>query len=287
MERRRAQQTSWEGAALVIRRDARLRPILGPAGSDGRLVSARGHEVGTVADALERRRNAGLFIGRVMALVGLIASSGLMYHVAFSPQYQLREVRTSGNSLATASEIEAAVREIGSEAFWIQTGAVRRRVLAIPAIAEADVRVVLPDRLEVRVRERPPFGVLQTGATAQLLDVDGVVIGSTSQAPPILTIRNLDASLEPPVRFDPEAFGAVKVLSKHLGGTAFEPTTFAYSRQTGLEFETREGIVVRLGDGRELEWKLGALDKMRQYLVEHQLKAQLIDVRFRDRPYFR
>jgi cell division septal protein FtsQ len=164
---------------------------------------------------------------------------------------------------------------------------VQKRLLAIPAIAEADVRVVLPDRLEVRVRERAPFGVLQNGATAQLLDVDGVVIGSTNEAPPILTIRNLDTSLDPPARFDPEAFGAIKVLSRHLGGTAFEPTTFAYSRQTGLEFETREGMVVRLGGGKDLDWKLGALDKMRQYLVEHRLRAQLIDVRFRDRPYFR
>jgi hypothetical protein len=36
-----------------------------------------------------------------------------------------------------------------------------------------------------------------------------------------------------------------------------------------------------------LDWKLAALDKMRQFLVEHRLRAQLIDVRFRDRPYFR
>jgi cell division protein FtsQ len=238
-------------------------------------------------DTLERRRHAGLFIGRVIALIVLIASSGLMYHVAFSPRYHLSEVRTNGNSLASASEIEAAVRESGREAFWIQTSAVRKRLLAIPAIAEADVRVVLPDRLEVRVRERAPFGVLQTGATAQLLDVDGVVIGSTNQAPPILTIRNLDDALDPPARFDPDAFGAIKVLSGHLGGPAFEPTTFAYSRQSGLEFETREGLVVRLGDGKDLDWKLAALDKMRQFVVEHRLRARLIDVRFRDRPYFR
>lgn len=271
----------------MIRRDVRFRPAVSPAMGQGRFGADRRGELSSSGEVIDRRRDAGLFIGRVMALIGLIASSGLMYHVAFSPRYHIREVRTIGNSLASASEIEAAVLENGSEAFWIQTSAVRKRLLGIPAIADADVRVVLPDRLEVRVRERVPFGVLQTGATAQLLDVDGMVIGIASEAPPILTIRNLDESLGPPARFDQEAFGAVKVLSNHLGGTAFEPTGFAYSRQSGLEFATREGMVVRLGDGKDLDWKLAALDKMRQFLVEHQLRAELIDVRFRDRPYFR
>ena len=141
--------------------------------------------------------------------------------------------------------------------------------------------------MEVRLRERAPFGVLQTGATAQLLDVDGIVIGTTGQAPPILTIRNLDASTELPARFDPETFGAIKVLSKHLDGTAFEPRRSRIPRALVSSSETREGMLVRLGDSKDLDWKLGALDKMRQYLVDNRLRAQLIDVRFRDRPYFR
>src|SRR5215203_4733397 len=271
----------------MIGRDARPRSMLSPVSIPGRLRPSRSREWTSPFASSEERNRAGLIMGRVIAVLGLIATSGLVYHVAFSPQYHLRDVRTIGNSLVSASEVETAVLESNTEAFWLRTNNVRRRLMEIPAIADADVRVVLPDRVEVRLRERAPFGVLQTGATAQLLDIDGIVIGTTGQAPPILTIRNLDASTELPARFDPETFGAIKVLSKHLGGTAFEPTTFAYSRSSGLELETREGMVVRLGDSKELDWKLGALDKMRQYLVENRVRAQLIDVRFRDRPYFR
>lgn len=271
----------------MIGRNARIHSALSPLGANARSAVSRGGEWRGPAHSPEMRSRTALFIGRAVAVLGLIASSGLVYHVAFSPQYHLRDIRTTGNSLVSASEVEAAVLEINTEAFWLRTGAVRNRLLQIPAIADADVRVVLPDRLEVRVRERAPFGVLQTGAMAQLLDADGVIIGTASEAPAILTIRNLDASLDPPARFDPAAFEAIKVLSKHLGGTAYEPTTFAYSQQSGLEFETREGIVVRLGDSKDLDWKLSSLEKMRQYLVENRLRAQLIDVRFRDRPYFR
>jgi len=130
--------------------------------------------------------------------------------------------------------------------------------------------------------------VWQSGPVSVLVDSGGLVIGSAQAPPPILTIRDLDAPrATTEKRFDAEALEAVKMLTGHLGGTAFEPVGFAYSQQSGLEFETREGIVVRLGDGKELDWKLGALDTMRQYLVQNRLRAQLIDVRFRDRPYFR
>jgi cell division protein FtsQ len=238
-------------------------------------------------DESDRSQETAARLAKVLAVIGLMASSGLVYHVAFSPRYYLRDIRTSGNNLLSPSDVEAVVVEAGSEAFWLRTDALRHRLMKIPAVAEADIQVVLPDRVEVRVHERAPFAALQSGSSTQLLDLEGRVIGTVSQAPPILTIRNLDTAEEPSARFDTKAFEAIKVLSKHLSRTAFEPTTFAYSALSGLEFETREGIIVRLGDSEDLDWKLGALDKMREYLVENRLRAQLIDVRFRDRPYVR
>ncbi|MFN0072095.1 MAG: cell division protein FtsQ/DivIB [Chloroflexota bacterium] len=271
----------------MISRQTSSRAVVTIPVSPRHSISAQSDNRTSSGYATAKRHQAGLLIGRALALLGLMASSGLLYHVAFSPRFHLRNVQTSGNTLLSASVVEAAVAETNSEAFWLRSSALRSRLLEIPAVAEAEIRVILPDRVEVRVRERAPYGVLQTGALAQLMDADGVIIGTVSQAPPLLTIRNLDTAVEPPARIEPEAFGAIKVLSKHLGATAFEPTSFAYSQQSGLEFETREGITVRLGNGKDLEWKLGALDKMRQYLVDNRLRAQLIDVRFRDRPYFR
>lgn len=235
----------------------------------------------------ERGHDVGLLLGRVLAGIGLIACSGLVYHVTFSSRYHVRDVHTSGNVLVSATEVERIVAEASTEAFWIQSGEIRKRIMQIPAVADASVRVVLPDRLEVRVRERMPFAALQSGADVFLLDSDGVTIGKVNESPQILTIRHLDAPADPPARFDPESFEVIKVLSRHLSGTAFEPTTFAYSKQSGLELQTREGVVVRLGDTKDLDWKLVALDKMRQHLVENRLSAQLLDVRFRDRPYVR
>jgi cell division protein FtsQ len=223
-----------------------------------------------------------------MVVAGLMGCSGLVYHVAFSPAYHLSNIHTSGNQLVSTSEVEAIVASAGTEALWFSPGIARARLLELPAIAEADVKVTLPDRVEVRVRERAPGAVLESGGSFNLLDPEGMIIGSVDTPPPLLTIRDLDeAPARPGDRIDPEAFNAIKVLDSHLHGTAFAPAAIRLSRQSGIELETREGLVVRVGDGKDLDWKLGALERMRDYLVEHRMRAQLIDIRFRDRPYFR
>jgi cell division protein FtsQ len=271
----------------VISRRAMRRPA-GQSNWAGRRAPAAPTGKGRLNSGPKTIQISSLRIAQFLAILGLIASSGLLYHVAFSPLYRLDDIRVSGNILLSRREADTVIDSQGSDAFWLRTKATREQLMEIPSVADADVQVRLPNRVEVRVHERTPHGVWQSGTVSVLVDSGGLVIGATSEAPPILTIRDLDAPrATTEKRFDPESFDAVKTLTGHLGGTAFEPASFAYSQQSGLEFETREGIVVRLGDGKELDWKLGALDTMRQYLVENRLRAQLIDVRFRDRPYFR
>lgn len=271
---------------MTIRADARLQR-LAPRYQPRRTLVA-GARLARTEPRSKREIRVGLIGARVIAAIALMGCSGLVYHVAFSSAYHLSSVHTSGNQLVSTSEVEAIVASAGTEAPWFRPSTARARLLELPAIAEADVRVALPDRVEVRIRERAPGAVLESGGAFNLLDPDGMIIGSVEAPPTLLTIRDLDsAPARPGDRIDAEAFTAIKTLNSHLQGTAFAPASIRFSRQSGIELETREGILVRVGDGKDLDWKLGALEKMREYLVEHRLRAQLIDIRFRDRPYFR
>jgi cell division septal protein FtsQ len=60
--------------------------------------------------------------------------------------------------------------------FRIDTGRMERALDALPAVAEADVHVSLPDRLTVRVVERTPTFVVETSDNAYVIDVDGFVL---------------------------------------------------------------------------------------------------------------
>jgi cell division septal protein FtsQ len=60
--------------------------------------------------------------------------------------------------------------------FRIDTRAMERALGSVPAVAGADVAVILPDTLDVAVTERTPSFVVATSAAAFILDVDGFVL---------------------------------------------------------------------------------------------------------------
>jgi hypothetical protein len=54
----------------------------------------------------------------------------------------------------------------------------RERLLALPSVADADVRVVLPNRVVVTVRERVPVFAMRRSDTNLLVDERGTVVAS-------------------------------------------------------------------------------------------------------------
>ena len=62
---------------------------------------------------------------------------------------------------------------------------------------------------------------------------------------------------------------------------------FEYSRATGVDVLADFGPRVRFGDSEHLEWKASALAAIRRDLDRTGQRAELIDLRFMDRPYIR
>jgi len=136
---------------------------------------------------------------RVLALlVAPLALVVLAMWAVTTPRFQVRTVRIEGTS---DPQLVAAIRALplgGCDVFRCDTAARRRAVVALPAVAEAEVSAVLPDTLVVRVTPRQPALLWRAGGQSIVLAADGVVLGTTESNPAY-------ATLSLPVMDDPQS----------------------------------------------------------------------------------
>jgi cell division protein FtsQ len=118
--------------------------------------AVRGDHVPMIVDTLKDWRDAG----------------------ANSLGFRIAAVSLSGEKHVSRAEIVAAagVTERTSLLF-LDVDAARSRLKKIPWVADATVRKLFPDRLQIRVREREPFALWQVDGKLSLIAADGIVIG--------------------------------------------------------------------------------------------------------------
>lgn len=126
-----------------------------------------------------RRRIAwSVVLGSVVALV-LVVGVG-----AYSPLMALREVRVEGASRIPAAEVEAAFAEtMGTPLPLIASADVLAALSNFPLIETYSTETIPPGTLVVRIVERVPVGVVDTGEGLELVDAAGVVIERPDERP--------------------------------------------------------------------------------------------------------
>jgi cell division protein FtsQ len=123
--------------------------------------AVRGDHVPMIVDVLKDYRDAG----------------------ANSLGFRIAAVSLSGEKHVSRAEIMAAVGITGrTSLLFLDVEAARVRLKTNPWIAEATVRKLFPDRLQIRVREREPFALWQVEGKLALIAADGTVIGPPSEA---------------------------------------------------------------------------------------------------------
>ena len=235
------------------------------------------------------RPSAAWVLTKLLAILLLSGGSGLLYHVATSDEFRVTKVVVAGNQLLSVSELEAAAAAYGANIFWVRQGEVRQRLQALPAVQSARVSTFLPNRLEIRVGERTPVAIWQAGGTAFLVDREGRILGATPSARPLPTIRDVDPSdLRAGSIVDADALETTFRLQKLLPEVArTTPREFEYGRETGVSVVPDSGPRLRFGNRENLDWKMTALVAIRRELERTGQRAELIDLRFKDRPYVR
>ncbi|MEO8625179.1 MAG: FtsQ-type POTRA domain-containing protein [Candidatus Limnocylindrales bacterium] len=135
---------------------------------------------------------------RVIGLVLVIVTAGGIGWLVTSHQFALASngVQISGVHYTDIAAVTDALDLPGAGApnvFGLRTDPMRRALLALPAVAAADVHVALPDRLLVAITERTAVLQVAHGGVTYLLDGEGIVLEARpANAPPITDVPLID-----------------------------------------------------------------------------------------------
>ncbi len=290
------------------------------------LPGARHLEVGAPLIPVTPKRRAWWRRPRVLALlVAPLALVMLALWAVTTPRFQVRTVRIEG---ASDPQLVAAIRALplaGCDVFRCDTAARRRAVVALPAVAEAEVSAVLPDTLVVRVTPRQPALLWRAGGQGIVLAADGVVLGTT-QSNPTYTKLSLPAMDDPQSalfagkipaagrRVDPAVVEMARQLRRGMDEVLRDGWTLRYSSDLGFVAERADGARALFGGpadaatavqpgagpaglgaitpdaataGRGATRQIATLRALLDTLAKNGQRATLIDLRWGAHPYYR
>jgi hypothetical protein len=244
-------------------------------------------------------------LGRLLAIALLVGAAWVVYNVATSPRFQVRTVHVQGNLLLSRSEVQDAAAVVGANIFWVNSADVANRISGLPLVERVQVvDAKLPDTLEIHIVERQPAGFWTSGDQTYLVDKEGVILKAVDaetaqiracagqacdpQTAPLPSVSETDAEpLTPGDRVDASALTTSSRLAQLLPSVGVQPVGFLWSRDAGVEVPTVDGWRARFDQTGNLDQEVAQLRTIRDQLTRTNTPAELIDVRFGSRPYFR
>jgi cell division protein FtsQ len=228
-------------------------------------------------------------VAALVAAVGLAAGFGAHWLLT-SPRFAVASVDVRGTSrVAPEQVLAAAAIEPGASIFRLDTGAVARRVAALPEIRRADVVREFPDRVVISVEERRPFTLVHAGRL-HWLDEEGRLLGASPQAvvAQVPVVSGLSEEELASLRSAPGpkalvAIALIKALLRSGSALVAEISEIDMSRRDGPVLYTVDGVEVRLG-AEDWEERLARLEGVLGQVATQDVRA--VDLRFRDQVVF-
>lgn len=287
--RRAARRDAARHDARAPRREARTarRRESGPRPSRARSQPRRGLSFGIL-----RHIFSGWFAGKLLAVALIGGVLWALAEGAEATEFHVAEVVLAGNALIPTEELLADLPAVGENIFFIRGARLERRLRANPAIGQAKVGLRLPNSLQITVQERAPAVVWDTGSRQLLADADGRVLRDALMAiEPAASLPVLKApegpEAEPGGQLDPEAVRVAQSLVARLDGLGLTGSWLEYRPVAGVTIVSPSSHRVAVGFTDRLDAKLAAYLAIRARLDQNAAKAELVDVRFLDRPYYR
>ncbi len=123
-----------------------------------------------------RRSSAGLSRTRALAGLILVLAGLAIYGVGASPIFAYHQVDLQGATWTSSAEVTSLLAiSDGTNLVTLRTDALATRLAALPAVRSAEIRVALPNTIQVRLEERRPILVWRSGAGRFLVDASGFV----------------------------------------------------------------------------------------------------------------
>ncbi|HXF64359.1 MAG TPA: FtsQ-type POTRA domain-containing protein [Caldilineaceae bacterium] len=225
-----------------------------------------------------------LLLAAALATLGMLHTQDAWFVYAEDVHFEHVKLLRA-DALYAASEVE------GWNIFWLQPQEVRRRLLAHPWIEDARVLLKLPGSVTVQIQEAKPVAVWITNAGNYWLAADGAALPMQAEMDSVLP--QIVDTLQEARRWTADGTLAIdpQVLSSALALVQAVPELegkVRYNRMIGLNFPLPKSAVwVYWGDGFHMEEKLEKLAIARDLLRTSDEPAQIVDIRFVDRPYLR
>jgi cell division protein FtsQ len=123
------------------------------------------------------RHRAWVIAAAILGVLIVVSVAG-----AYSPLLAVRNIQVVGASRVNQAEItEALGDQLGRPLALVDAGAVKAVLVGYPLIASYSLESQPPSTLVVRIVEREPVGVLQSGSVYTLVDAAGVTIERSDQ----------------------------------------------------------------------------------------------------------
>ncbi len=215
----------------------------------------------------------------ILGAFGLVLVIALgVWLVAFSSVFGVGKVVVKGTHVLRPATVERAARiTADTPLIRLDTGAVARRVEALPEVASATVVVDYPSTVVITVRERVAVGYLVTPSGYQLVDRTGLAYRTLLHEPSNLPkfVLSADAAGRSTRAATATVAGDLsKALLRHVVSIqALDPTS----------------ISLLLTDGRIVQWGSVArsADKARLLPTLLGQRASIYDVTDPDQPFLR
>ena len=185
------------------------------------------------------RRRRIVWLSAVGAVVLLIGGS---VAAAYSPLFAVQRITVTGTTTIDPAVIEGALADqLGTPLALVDTSEVKAALLTFPLIETYALEARPPHDLTVRIVERTPIGVVESGAGFTLVDAAGVALSTTAERPAGQPLVEVEGGVDSP------AFRSAGLVVRAL------PADIR-SALTGVRASTADDVTLTLDSGLTVVW---------------------------------
>jgi cell division protein FtsQ len=204
------------------------------------------------------RRNIILAACIVAALV-----AGLLAAAVYSPVFAVQTVSVVGTRMLTPEQVQGALEPLhGKPLPQVNDDEVRQLLQPLVQVKEVTTEARPPSVLVVHIHERTPVALVKQGEVFQLVDVDGVQLGTTQDP----------ASIQLPV-IDGGAGVIGKDLFKAITAVLAALPADVLAKLSDASAKSVDAVELKLVDGQTIVWGNAGERELKAKVLEALLKA--------------
>ncbi|MFJ8299333.1 cell division protein FtsQ/DivIB [Streptomyces sp. NPDC094447] len=206
----------------------------------------------------------------LLALAVLLLAAGGLWALYGSNWFRVERVKTSGTSVLTPREIEAAAAvPMGAPLVTVDTEAIEARLRrGFPRIESVDVVRSWPHGIGLKVTERKPVLLIEKGGRFVEVDATGMRFATVDTAPRGIPRLVLDSAASPSLR----RFGAERLLREAVRVRGELPAEIARDTRV-VRVTSYDSVTLELTRGRTVFWGSGEHGPVKARVLTALLKA--------------